>query len=90
MLAFWRAVHALHGGAVAQDEGTLLHLLHLGALPFAGVSALAAVVPFIMYLSFGAEFGRLHPLAPRGYAFLARRVWGAAAANEMKVSAKEL
>lgn len=64
--------------------------LMMGFYPFIGVASIVATLPFLMYITMAGEFGRLHPLHPRDYAFLLGRLGGAARSNNMKVSAKEL
>ena len=66
--------HALH----AHPGFTVLY-------PLLGVSTLALLLPLLLFLSFRAEFAGLHPAWPPHYAFLARRMLRALAANSAQL-----
>lgn len=85
MLAgFWHGVHALQHAIHAHPAFTVL-------FPLSGATALALLLPPILYLSFASEFAGLHPAWPPHYIFLARRLMRAlSSSGQLKVTAKEL
>jgi hypothetical protein len=58
--------------------------------PFIGLASILATLPMFLYLSFASDFKRIHPLRPKDYAFLCRRLLFAAQQNNLKVTSKEL